>query len=63
MRRRLASIVAAAALVLALATQAYADTQGSSPAAAPADNNVLLGVIVVALLIGSLVLIRPRPKR
>ena len=63
MQRRLASIVAATALLLALAGQAYADTQGSGPAAAPTDKNSLLGIIVLGLLVGSLILVRPRTGR
>ncbi|HJP87478.1 MAG TPA: hypothetical protein VJ850_00360 [Candidatus Limnocylindrales bacterium] len=61
-RRRLASIVAAAALVLVLAAQAYADTQGNQTAAST-DKNLWLGVVVLVLLVGSLIVIRPRPRR
>ena len=62
MQRRLASIVAATALLLALAGQAYADTQGSQPASST-DKNLWLGIVVLVVLVGSLFVIRPRPRR
>lgn len=62
MRRHVASITAAALFLLAFAGQAYADTQGNQPAASP-DKNLWLGVVVLVLLIASLILVRPRPRR
>ena len=59
--RRLAPLVAAALLLLAWATRAYADTQGNQPAAAP-DKNLGLAVVVLVLLIGSLIVVRQRSR-
>ena len=62
MPRSLASILAAFVLLLALAAQVYADTQGEQPVQASTDRNLLLGVVVLGLLVASLVIVRPRRR-
>ena len=59
--RRLSAVVAAGAWLLTSAALAYADTQGSQPAAST-DKNVWLGVVVLILLVGSLIVIRPKRR-
>jgi len=41
--------------------QPATDTQ-EKPAAAPADNNVVLGIVALVLLLGSLIVVRPRRR-
>jgi ABC-type sulfate transport system permease component len=61
MTRSLASTFAGIALLFATVAQAYADTQGSQPAAS--GDKTWLGIVVVVLLVASLAIIRPRPRR
>ena len=60
--RRLAMLGVAAAWLLVISTGvALADTQGSQPAAST-DKNLWIGVVVLALLVGSLIVVRPRRR-
>ena len=61
MRRHIVSIIAAAWLLVASTGIALADTQGSQPAAS-ADKNLWIGVVVLVLLVGSLIVVRPRRR-
>jgi hypothetical protein len=61
-RRQIVAIIGVAWLLVMSTGIALADTQGSQPASST-DKNLWLGIVVLVVLVGSLFVIRPRPRR
>jgi hypothetical protein len=59
-RRQIVAIIGVAWLLVMSTGVALADTQGQP--AASTDKNLWIGVVVLVLLVGSLIVVRPRRR-